>query len=75
MMARKIGEIDWRRDSEFWKDVMREKEVKGGKILTFVGGGTESRQGVRRKVHEHLGTWEKIQSGQRTDSATAPIAA
>jgi len=74
-MARKIGEIDWRRDAEFWRDVMREKEVKGGKILTFMGGGTENRQAVRRKVHEHLGTWEKIQPGQKTENVEASIAA
>jgi DGQHR domain-containing protein len=73
--ARKIGEIDWRRDSEFWKDVMREKEVKGGKILTFVGGGTESRQSVRRKVHEYLGTWDKLQAALKADSTAIEAAA
>jgi hypothetical protein len=40
---------------------MREKEVRGKPVITFIGGGYESRQAVRRKVHEYLGTWEKLQ--------------
>ena len=36
---------------------MREKEVRGKPVITFIGGGYESRQAVRRKVHQYLGTW------------------
>ncbi len=60
-MAREIGRVDWRRDAPFWADAMREKEVKGTKTLTFIGGGFESRQTIRRKIHERLGTWELLQ--------------
>jgi DGQHR domain-containing protein len=60
-MAREAGKIDWQRDAPFWADAMREKEVRGVKTLTFVGGGFESRQAIRRKVHEHLGTWDQLQ--------------
>jgi hypothetical protein len=75
--AREIGKIDWQRDAPFWADAMREKEVRGTKILTFIGGGFESRQMIRRKVHECLGTWEALQikitnsGGQETAAAAA----
>lgn len=61
-MGRKLGELDWRRDADFWSDVMREKEVRGKMALTFIGGGYESRQAIRRKAHQHLGTWDELQS-------------
>jgi hypothetical protein len=60
-LGRKVGEIDWQREAEFWSDVMREKEVRGKTVITFIGGGYESRQAIRRKVHQHLGTWEELQ--------------
>lgn len=60
--GRKIGEIDWQRGSPFWADVMREKLVRGKPVTTFIGGGYESRQAIRRKVHQHLGTWDKLQA-------------
>ena len=60
-LGRRIGEIDMRKDAAFWSDVMREREVRGNSVLTFVGGGYESRQAVRRKIHEHLGTWDALQ--------------
>lgn len=60
--GRKIGEIDWQRGSPFWADVMREKVVRGKPTTTFIGGGYESRQSIRRKVHQHLGTWDKLQA-------------
>jgi len=60
-MAREVGRIDWQRDAPFWVDAMREKEVRGIKTLTFIGGGFESRQTIRRKLHQHLGTWEALQ--------------
>jgi len=59
--GRKIGEIDWQRTAPFWSDVMREKKVRGKSVTTFIGGGYESRQAIRRKVHEYLDTWEKLQ--------------
>jgi hypothetical protein len=59
--GRRLGEIDWQRGATFWSDVMREKEVRGKPVITFIGGGYESRQAVRRKVHQYLGTWEKLQ--------------
>jgi hypothetical protein len=59
--GRRLGEIDWQRGAPFWADVMREKEVRGKSVITFIGGGYESRQAVRRKVHQYLGTWEKLQ--------------
>jgi hypothetical protein len=73
--AREIGKIDWQRDADFWADSMREKEVRGTKILTFIGGGFESRQMIRRKVHEYLGTWDALQiknsAGQEAAAAAA----
>jgi DGQHR domain-containing protein len=68
-MGRKIGGIDWRRDAPFWTDIMREKETRGTKTLTFVGGGTESRQGIRRKVHQALGTWERLTPTETSKAA------
>lgn len=59
-MGRTVGELDWRRDADLWSDVMREKEVRGKMVLTFIGGGHESRQAIRRKVHQHLGTWDQL---------------
>ncbi len=61
-MGRKLGEIDWQRTAPFWSDVMREKEVRGKTVTTFVGGGYESRQALRRKIHEYLGTWDALQT-------------
>lgn len=61
-IGRKVGEIDWQRTGDFWSDVMRDKQVRGKTVRTFVGGGYESRQSLRRKVHQHLGTWEKLQA-------------
>jgi len=60
--GRRLGEIDWQRGAPFWADVMREKEVRGKPVITFIGGGYESRQGIRRKVHQYLDTWEKLQA-------------
>lgn len=60
-MGRKLGELDWRRDADFWSDVMREKEVRGKTTLTFIGGGYESRQAIRKKAHQYLGTWDQLQ--------------
>jgi DGQHR domain-containing protein len=76
-MARSLGEIDWRRNASFWQDVMREKEVRGKVVLTFVGGGFESRQAIRRKAHQHLGTWDRLQATLRTqdDGNQVPVAA
>lgn len=68
-IGRQIGGMDWRRDASFWSDMMREKEVRGTKILTFIGGGTESRQGIRRKVHEFLGTWDDVNSNPQAQAA------
>jgi DGQHR domain-containing protein len=65
-MGQKLGEIDWTRAADFWSDVMREKEVRGKMTLTFMGGGYESRQAIRRKAHQHLGTWDELQSQTRT---------
>lgn len=61
-MGRKLGEIDWQRTAAFWSDMMRDKEVRGKMVTTFIGGGYESRQTVRRKAHEHLGTWDRLQA-------------
>jgi hypothetical protein len=61
-MGRRVGEIDWQRGAQFWADVMREKEVRAKPVITFIGGRYESRQALRRKVHEYLGTWEKLQA-------------
>jgi hypothetical protein len=58
--GRRLGEIDWQRGAPFWADVMR--EVRGKPVITFIGGGYESRQGIRRKVHQYLDTWEKLQA-------------
>jgi hypothetical protein len=78
-MGRKLGELDWRRDAAFWSDVMREKEVRGKATLTFIGGGYESRQAIRRKAHQHLGTWDELQSrseaGDGKEEAAESVAA
>ena len=70
-MGRKLGQIDWQRSASFWSDIMREKDVRGKSVLTFVGGGYETRQAVRRKAHEHLGTWDDLQAalGSNGDEA------
>lgn len=70
-MGRRIGEIDWQRSAEFWTDIMREKVVRGTPTITFIGGGYESRQSVRRKVHEYLGTWEALQQAQNAEATAA----
>lgn len=62
-MGRKLGELNWSRNADFWSDVMREKEVRGKVALTFIGGGYESRQAIRRKTHQYLGTWDQLQAG------------
>lgn len=64
-MGRKLGEIDWQRSAAFWSDIMRDKDVRGKPTLTFLGGGYESRQAIRRKAHEHLGTWDRLQQALR----------
>jgi DGQHR domain-containing protein len=61
-IGNRLGEIDWQRTAPFWSDIMREKEVRGKVVTTFLGGGYESRQAVRRKIHEHLGTWAQLQT-------------
>lgn len=63
--GQKLGEIDWQRSASFWSDVMREKIVRGKPTLTFIGGGYESRQAIRRKAHEHLGTWARLKTLQQ----------
>lgn len=68
-LGRRIGEIDMRKDAPFWSDIMREREVRGNPTLTFAGGGYESRQAVRRKIHEHLGTWEALRGTPGNDDA------
>jgi DGQHR domain-containing protein len=75
----KLGEIDWQRTAPFWADVMRERDVRGKKVTTFIGGGYESRQSVRKKIHEHLGTWDRLQialqAGKTGTQENEPIAA
>ncbi|WP_181165735.1 MULTISPECIES: DNA sulfur modification protein DndB [unclassified Mesorhizobium] len=71
-MGRRLGELDWRRDAEFWSDVMREREVRGKMMLTFVGGGYESRQAIRRKAHQYLGTWDRLQAKTAPSEVGAP---
>jgi hypothetical protein len=73
-MGRKMGEIDWQRSAPFWADIMREKIVRDIPTITFVGGGHESRQGIRRKVHEHLGTWEALKKALNTEAEAAQAA-
>jgi hypothetical protein len=51
---------------------MREKAVRGKPVITFVGGGYESRQAVRRKVHEYLATWEKLQAALQAPEEGEP---
>ena len=63
--GRRLGDIDWRRNSPLWQALMREKIVRGTPTLTFIGGGHESRQAIRRKVHVHLGTWDRLQNALR----------
>jgi len=67
-LGRKIGEIDMKKEAPFWSDVVREKEVRGKMTLTFIGGGYESRQAIRRKLHQHLGTWEALDTARRADT-------
>jgi hypothetical protein len=72
-MGRKLGEIDWRRNAPFWADVMREKAVRGKTVTTFIGGGYESRQALRKKIHQHLGTWDTLQVAlQSSDVQESP---
>lgn len=73
-MGRRIGEIDWQRSAPFWAEIMREKIVRGTPTLTFIGGGYESRQAIRRKVHEYLGTWEALQQAQDAEAKAAEVA-
>lgn len=68
-MGTKLGEIDWQRSAPFWADAMREREVRGKMVTTFVGGGYESRQTIRRKMHQHLGTWDRLQQALQTEQA------
>ena len=68
-VSKKIGAIDWTRDAPFWSDVMREKNGK----MTFIGGGTESRQAIRRKVHQFLGTWDDLQQALKRDGRQADL--
>jgi len=73
-IGRKLGAVDWQRTAPFWADVMREKEVRGKTVTTFVGGGYESRQSLRKKLHQHLGTWEALQTAlQASNSAEGEI--
>lgn len=72
-MGRKLGELDWKRDADFWSDVMREKEVRGKMTLTFIGGGYESRQAIRRKAHQHLGTWDQLRAKTEPTDDNAAI--
>lgn len=75
-LGRKIGEVDMRKEAPFWSDIMREREIRGKMAITFVGGGYESRQAIRRKLHQHLGTWNALQEAQGSgDEADAPPAA
>jgi hypothetical protein len=72
-MGRKLGEIDWQRNAPFWADVMREKAVRGKTVTTFIGGGYESRQALRKKIHQHLGTWDTLQVAlQSSDVQESP---
>jgi hypothetical protein len=73
-MGRKMGEIDWQRSAPFWADMMREKIVRDIPTITFVGGGHESRQGIRRKVHEYLGTWDALQKALNAEAEAAQAA-
>jgi hypothetical protein len=69
-MGRRLGEIDWQRSAPFWSDMMREKEVRGARTITFMGGGYESRQAIRRKAHEHLGTWDALQEALKEEGGS-----
>lgn len=71
-VGRKLGEIDWQRSAPFWADIMREKDVRGTPTLTFIGGGYESRQSIRFKAHQYLGTWEDLQARSQESTAAAP---
>lgn len=73
-MGRRMGEIDWQRSAPFWEDVMREKIVRGTPTITFIGGGYESRQAIRRKVHEHLGTWDALQKALEAETTAGQVA-
>lgn len=70
-LGRRIGEIDMRKNAPFWSDVMREREVRGKPTLSFIGGGYESRQAVRRKIHEYLGTLDDLE--RAGDQAEASV--
>ena len=70
-LGKRLGEVDMRKDAPFWADVMREREVRGNPTLTFAGGGYESRQAVRRKLHEHLGTWEALRAARGDEEVEA----
>jgi hypothetical protein len=74
-MGRKLGEIDWQRSAPFWADIMREKDVRGTQTLTFIGGGYESRQAIRRKAHEYLGTWEGLQARDQEERMVGQVKA
>ena len=50
--ARSIGSVE-RRSGRM---SCGEREVRAKPVITFIGGGYESRQAVRRKVHQYLGT-------------------
>jgi DGQHR domain-containing protein len=60
-LGRKLGQMDMRKSGDAWADIMRMREYKSGPRLTFVGGGHETRQALRQKFHEHLGTWSEFQ--------------
>jgi DGQHR domain-containing protein len=64
--GRNLGKIDWRRSASFWADIMREKMIRGNSTITFIGGGYESRQAIRNKVHQHLGTRDKLQAALKS---------
>lgn len=71
-LGRKLGQLDMRKSGEAWADIMRIREYKSGQRLTFVGGGHETRQALRQKFHEHLGTWPEF---RRVAGATEDVEA
>jgi len=73
--GRRLGQLDWRKSAPYWADIVRERATKSGTALAFVGGGHETRQAIRRKMHEHLGTWDDFQAAVGREAEAAEVAA
>jgi hypothetical protein len=54
--ANRIGRIDWSRSADMWKDIVRERTDKDGKLfLGLAAGGAQNRRFITQTVRRELG--------------------